>query len=185
MKALAWNHTSKFAAAALALVVQFAAAPATASAAAEVLKLDCSVSVDTYNVSEARDGRDSGSSWGVWKIRVEDFSDIDLPSEVSLTQSTPFGVPYWQAGLDMDYLEGYDDAPTVSPDPIEWCPDRRGCGVQIPFLKENGWYKVGRAVVDRRRGTFNVKVEIYWRQAGTRMVHDYYGACAPEPGRQF
>lgn len=180
MKAYITAHASKLAAV-FAGGILLAAGPASA----EFLKLDCSVSVDTYNVSEGREGRDSGSSRGVWKVVVEDMSVVDLPSEVRLDQATPFGVPYRRSGLDSDYLEGWDDAPAISEDRIEWCPDRRGCGVQIPFLHEEGWYSVSRAVIDRRRGTFNVKVEMYSGLAGVRMDHDYHGTCAPEPERQF
>ena len=163
---------------ALASGLLFAAGPS----AAEILKLDCSVSVDTYNVSEGRDGRDSGSSRGVWKVRAMIFPEA---SDVTIEQSTPFGVPYTRAGLDTDYLEGWDDEPTVREDRIEWCPDRRGCGVQIPFLSGNGWYSVSRAVIDRRRGTLSVRVEYYSGLAGVQMDNTYYGTCAPEPERQF
>lgn len=41
------------------------------------------------------------------------------------------------------------------------------------------------AGIDRRLGTFNVKVEMYSGLAGVRTDHDHYRTCAPEPGRQF
>jgi len=181
MKSIARNDTSKSIGVALAAGLLLAASPASA----DFLKLDCSVSVDTYNVSQGREGSDSGSSRGVWKVVVDDLSAVDLPSEVRLDQSTPFGIRYRRSGLDMDYLEGWDDEPTITADRIEWCPDRRGCGVQIPFVSGDGWYSVSRAVIDRRRGTFNVKVEMYSGLAGVRVDHNYYGTCAPEPERQF
>lgn len=166
---------------ALALSLLFTAAPA----AAEILKLDCTVSVDTYNVSEGREGADSGSSRSVWKVRMAHFPDSELAPEVRFTTTTPFGIHYRRSGLEVDYLEGYDESPTISEDRIEWCPDRRGCGVQIPFLTGDGWYRVSRAVVDRRRGTLDLKVEVYSSLAGVRMDHDYHGQCAPEPEARF
>ena len=175
------NRFSMLTSVAAAAGLLFAAAPASA----EILKLDCSVSVDTYNVSEGRDGRDSGSSRGVWKVKMVQFPDSDLAPEVQLTASTPFGMPYRQSGLDRDYLEGWDNEPTISEDRIEWCPDRRGCGVQIPFLSGDGWYRVGRAVIDRRRGSLSLRVEYYRRDLGLQMDHSYYGPCAPEPEPQF
>jgi hypothetical protein len=175
------NRISVLAGVAAASGLLLSAAPA----AAEILKLDCSVSVDTYNVGEGREGANSGSSRGVWKVRAVHFPDSDLAPEVSFDEASPFGMPYRRGGLDVDYLEGYDDEPTISQDRIEWCPDRRGCGAQIPFLSGDGWYSVSRAVVDRRRGTLSLKVEYYSSLAGVRMALDYYGTCAPEPERQF
>lgn len=158
---------------------------AAAPASAEILKLDCSVSVDTYNVLEGRDGRDSGSSRGVWKVRVTEFPDSDLSSEVTFTDTTPFGIPYRRSGLDLDYLERWDENAVIDEDRLEWCPNRHGCDVQIPFLTGDGWYSVGKAVIDRRRGTLSLKVEYYNSLAGVQMDHTYYGTCAPEPERQF
>lgn len=180
MKANVTDCAAKLAAA-LTAGLLLAAGPASA----DILKLDCSVSVDTYNVGEGREGRDSGSSRGLWKVRAVYFPDSDLAPEVHFDAASPFGIPYRRSGLDVDYLEGYDDAPTITPDRIEWCPDRRGCGAQIPFSTADGWYSVSRAVIDRRRGTLNVRVEMYSGMAGVRMDHDYYGTCAPEPERQF
>lgn len=161
--------------------VLVAAGPANA----EILELDCTVSVDTYNLNEGREGRDSGSSRGVWRVRMVHFLDSDTAPEVRFTTTTPFGIHYRRSGLEVDYLEGYDESPTISEDRIEWCPERRGCGVQIPFLTGDGWYSVSRAVVDRRRGTLNLKVEMYSSLAGVRIDHNYHGQCAPEPEAQF
>lgn len=181
MPALARNETSKLASAALVAGLLFAAAPA----AADILVLDCSVSVDTYNIVEGRAGDDSGSSRGAWKIRAVYFPDSHLAPEVRLTETAPFGMPYRRSGLDFDYLEGYDDDPTLDEDQIEWCPDRRGCGARIPFLTGHGWYRVSRAVVDRRRATFSLTVEHHRSDLGIQMEHRYFGTCAPEPGQQF
>ena len=57
--------------------------------------------------------------------------------------------------------------------------------MQIPFLTGDGWYSVSRAVIDRRRGTFNVRVELYSALADVRIDNTCYGTCAPEPEPQF
>lgn len=175
------NNSLSLGGMALVIGVMLGAGPANA----EVLKLDCTVSVDAFNVSEGREGRNSGSSRGVWKVRMVHFPDSDLAPEVRFTETAPFGIHYRRSGLEVDYLEGYDESPTLSEDRIEWCPDRRGCGVQIPLLTGDGWYSVSRAVIDRRRGTLNLEVEMYSSLAGVRMAHGYYGQCAPEPEAQF
>lgn len=178
MKAVAMDEISKLAGAALAAGLVFAAAPA----AAQVLKLDCEVEVETRLMSTGEHDTSSGSSRGVWKVLVEQDGGV---AEVRFDEASPYGISRG-SGLDLDYLEHYDDSPAINEDRIAWCPIDGECGVQLPLRGTGGgWYRVSEAVIDRRRGTLVVTVEEYidmFNEGGTNI---YRGRCAPEPEPMF
>lgn len=177
------NRFSSLTGVAAAAGLLLAAAPTRA----ELIKLDCEVTVDTYNVTEGRDGRDSGSSRGTWRVSVFNGEDEPELSWVGFSQTDPFGMPFFWPGRarKTDYLEDSDVDPLITEDRIEWCPQGRGCDVRIELFDRGSWYRVGRAVIDRRRGTLSITVSKYQDDIGLRMDHIYRGTCAPEPEAQF
>lgn len=172
------SEISKFAGAAFAASLVFIAAPA----GAQVLKLDCEVEAETWLMSTGERDPDSGSSRGVWKVLVEQDGGV---AEVRFDEAAPFGI-VTGSGVDVGYLEHYDDRPAISEDRIEWCPVDGGCGVQLPIRRtDGGWYRVSTAVIDRRPGTLTVSVEEYLAMYDEGGSSIYRGACAPEPEPMF
>lgn len=167
----------------LAAGLLLAACPATA----EILKLDCAIAVEIDNVGEGRDGRDSGASRGEWRVQL--FLPPDMPELASaeFRNTAPFGLSRFGPGTDLvfNYLESVDSDPLITENQIEWCPDSRGCDVETRLFDRGSWYRVSKAVLDRRRATVSVTVKKYNSLADLRMNYTYHGACAPEPEAQF
>lgn len=165
--------------------VLLAAAPVAAQDYLQ-LKLDCSVSVDRHFSSERYQilpGRERQTAdAGTWRVEVGHLPGVDTTAQ--FMNAAPFPI----VGTDIaksDYLEGFDSRHArVTDDRIEWCPSRRGCDTQIS-VGDGDWYRVGRAVIDRRRATVAVTVSTYIRVLGRSTVDVYQGTCAPEPERQF
>jgi len=177
-KAITMDEISKLAGSSFAAGLLLAASPA----AAQVLKLDCEVEAETRRMSTGELDSESGRVRGVWKVLVEQDGGV---AEVRFDEAAPFGISHG-SGLDLDYLEHYDDSPAIGEDRIQWCPVEGGCGVRLPIRRTGGgWYRVSEAVIDRRRGTLVVTVEQYLNMYNEGGTNTYRGTCAPEPEPMF
>jgi hypothetical protein len=153
-------------------------------AAAQAVQLDCEVSVDSRELTSGR--QSPTESRGVWEIEFREGIRPIL-NDARIEKSQPYGLPvYGPASPSTEFLHASADTTTITPDEIVWCPSFHQCGVQLPFAENWGWYRIGEARIDRRRGTFAVRVESYQNTIhGFHMVYDYRGTCAPRAARQF
>lgn len=139
------------------------------ASAAQSLELECQVRFVVDGVSS---GRRQTGDWGVWKIEID-------PGEnwIYIKQARHF-----QIGGQTDLLQGTGREVVVTDDEILFCPAlARPCGGQVSTA--DGWFKVSRARLDRRRSTFHITVEE--REPSIHTVTTYSGPCAPPPEQQF
>lgn len=113
----------------------------------------------------------------------------DMPELASagFRNTAPFELSRFGPGTEFvfNYLERVDSDSVRTYAPIKWCPDSRWCDVEIRLFDRGSWYRVSKAVIDRRRATVSVTVNKYNSVANLRMHHTHHDGCAPEPEAQF
>lgn len=112
--------------------------------AAEVVLLDCEVSIQS--TSDYGGGRSSTEESGTWQLRLDtDSSQATVP-----TMPFVFRIGSWES----PFKAGRRPVPlTASEEAYTFCIERTGsCGLQNTY--PDGWYRVSNAHIDRRRGVF-------------------------------
>lgn len=74
----------------------------------------------------------------------------------------------------------------MTADRITFCASDRGCGQRLDnLMSADGWYRIERGGLDRRRSTLEMEVERENASIGYHTITVYSGACAPQALRQF
>lgn len=146
--------------------------PLGAPSAAEPVFLQCQV---TARVESQTSDRVQTQDWGLWEMAVDAEAGF-----VMITDGEHFAID----GRPKMLIAG-DMHAEVSPDRITFCPAYRGCGRRLDNVSADGWYRIERGVLDRRRSTFHIVVERETASIGYHTITTYSGACGPKPPRQF
>ncbi len=146
-----------------------------APAAAEVVLLDCEVSIQS--TSDYGGGRSSTEESGTWQLRL----DTDSSQATVLTMPFVFRIGSWES----PFKGGRRSVPlTASEEAYSFCIERTGtCGQQNTY--PDGWYRVSNAHIDRRRGVFRVSVDSYHNRYHVNSRQEYSGTCQRAPEQQF